>query len=120
MLTGKNALLRDVLEFFMDYGIKIDPSKHKDAKNEEIKAKKVLFSTGAQSLIKQLRERIQEGHEHIMKYALNTGASFGSATPDFDGQLSEAELYSALRLIISYQTGIEIPATFLLYTSRCV
>ena len=36
-----------------------------------------------------------------------------NAVPDFDGSLSESELFSALRLIVKYETGIEIkvPAT---------
>nr|WP_295933437.1 AAA family ATPase [uncultured Dyadobacter sp.] len=111
MLTGRNSLLKDVIDFFMDYEIKIDTAKDKIAKVTEIKSNKLAFSKDAQQLIETLRSRMEKGREHIMKYASDTGASFNDATPQFDGHLSEFELYSALRLIISYSTGIEIPAT---------
>lgn len=111
MFTGRNTLLREVIDFFMDYEIKVDPLKTAANKHTEITANKQTFSLGAQSLITQLRERMEKGREHIMKYAEDTGASIDNAKPEFDGQLSEVELYSALRLIISYRTGIEIPAT---------
>ena len=111
MLTGKNTLLREVIHFFMDYGIKVDAAKSFAIRLSEITAHKRTFSTGAQALIAQLRTRMDKGREHIMKYAEDTGAAFNGAKPEFDGQLSEFELYSALQLIISYSTGIEIPAT---------
>lgn len=45
MLTGRNTLLRDVLDFFMDYEIKILPEtqKSKEAKIDEIKEKARLL-----------------------------------------------------------------------------
>lgn len=111
MFTGRNTLLREIIDFFMDYEIKNDTGKSIADKLTEITAHKLTFSTGAQALITLLRTRMEKGREHIMKYAEDTGASFNNAKPEFDGQLSEVELYSALRLIISYSTGIEIPAT---------
>lgn len=111
MFTGRNTLLREIIDFFMDYEIKNDGAKSIADKIQEITAHKLAFSAGAQTLITLLRARMEKGREHIMKYAEDTGASFNSAKPEFDGQLSEVELYSALRLIISYNTGIEIPAT---------
>ncbi|MBS1574717.1 MAG: AAA family ATPase [Bacteroidetes bacterium] len=111
MFTGRNTLLREVIDFFMDYEIKNDSAKSLAEKMKEITTHKLTFSEGAQSLIALLRTRMEKGREHIMKYAEDTGAAFNSAKPEFDGQLSEVELYSALRLIISYSTGIEIPAT---------
>ena len=111
MFTGRNTLLREIIDFFMDYEIKIDAGKQKDIKLAEITVHKKAFSEAAQKLIESLRSRMEKGRQHIMKYAEDTGASFNDAIPQFDGQLSEIELYSALRLILSYKTGIEIPAT---------
>lgn len=111
MLTGKNSLLREVIDFFMDFKIKNDPSKDKAVKHSEIANHKQIFSTGALNLITQLQERMKEGRNHIMKYADETGAAFDGAKPGFDGQISEIEMYSALKLIITHTTGIEIPAT---------
>jgi predicted ATP-dependent endonuclease of OLD family len=45
-------------------------------------------------------------------YSRNTGASFhGNAEPDFDDSISEQDIFSALRLIIRYETGIDIPVS---------
>jgi predicted ATP-dependent endonuclease of OLD family len=111
MFTGKNTLLREIIDFFMDYEIKIDVAKEKDTKVAEIKAKKVAFSGEALELLSKLQQRMQHGQQQILQYAHDTGASFNNAKPDFDGTISESELYSALKLIIKYSTGIEIPAT---------
>ena len=111
MLTGRTSLLREVIDFFMDFQIKSDTTKSKAAKNTEISTHKQTFSTDALALISQLQTRMKEGRDHIMKYADETGAAFDGAKPGFDGQISEIELYSALKLIITHTTGIEIPAT---------
>jgi putative ATP-dependent endonuclease of OLD family len=111
MFTGRNTLLREVLDFFMDYEIKSDVTKDKDAKAAEIKVKKTDFSEEAVLLLGKLQQRMLHGQKQILQYAHDTGASFNNAVPDFDGAISETELYSALRLIIKYSSGIEIPAT---------
>lgn len=111
MLTGRNSLLREVIDFFMDFQIKNDNTKDKVAKHTEILAHKQIFSDDAFALIDQLQKRMKEGRDHIMKYADETGAAFDGAKPGFDGQISEIEMYSALKLIITHTTGIEIPAS---------
>lgn len=111
MLTGKNSLLREVIDFFMDFQIKNDGTKDKATRQSEILVHKQSFSDGAFALISQLQTRMKEGRDHIMKYADETGAAFNGAKPGFDGQISEMEMYSALKLIITHTTGIEIPAT---------
>ena len=113
MLTGRNTLLRDVLDFFMDYEIKILPEtqKSKEAKIDEIKKRKQDFSDKADNLLSELQERMREGKRHILSYANDTGASFDKATPNFEGSISDIEMFSALRLIVEYETGIKIPAT---------
>lgn len=111
MLTGKNTLLREVFDFFMDYEIKIDGAKSPDQKHQEIKDRKILFSEKADILIQELSNRIEAGKKEILSYAKNTGASFNKATPNFEGSVSENEMYSVLKLIVQYETGIKIPAT---------
>ncbi len=111
MFTGRHTLLREVIDFFMDYEIKIDEKKEKPARAEEIRQKKLAFSDEATLLVGKLQERMKSGEKHILQYAEDTGASFDDAKPGFDGVISEAELYSALKLIIKHNTGIEIPAT---------
>ncbi len=111
MLTGRNTLLREVFDFFMDYEIKIDGAKTPEQKHQEIKDRKILFSEKAEELIQELSNRIEKGKKEILSYAKNTGASFNKAKPNFEGSVSENEMYSVLKLIVEYETGIKIPAT---------
>ena len=111
MFTGKNTLLKEVLDFFMDYDIKTDNEKTKTEKTAAIKEKKKTFSGKAAELIKSLQDRMKAGKSQILKYAEKTGASFGNAIPNFEGDIVDSELYSALKLIVEYETGIKLPAT---------
>ncbi|MFC5626229.1 ATP-dependent nuclease [Algoriphagus winogradskyi] len=114
MFTGKNTMLRDVLDFFIDYEIKSadEAVKNSAAKQTEIKLLKTDFSIKSNALINELQARMKAGKEHILSYATQTGATFNNAEPDFDGSISEVELYSALKLIIGYTAlDIKIPAT---------
>ncbi|WP_029285725.1 ATP-dependent endonuclease [Pedobacter sp. R20-19] len=114
MFTGKNTMLRDVLDFFMDYEIKSadDAVKNKATKLAEIKALKTNFTAKAGGLIKDLQTRMEAGKEHILSYATQTGATFNNALPDFDGTISDVEMYSAIKLIIGYAgLDITIPAS---------
>lgn len=114
MFTGKNTMLRDVLDFFIDYEIKSadEAVKNSATKQSEIKLLKTDFSVKADILINELQVRMKAGKEHILSYATQTGATFNNAEPDFDGSISEVELYSALKLIIGYSAlDIKIPAT---------
>ncbi|MCU5588812.1 AAA family ATPase [Bacillus cereus] len=109
MFSGKNTLLKNVLDFFMDYNIKSNTSLENDQKEAAIKEKKKEFGNFAGKLITLLNERMTEGKKHILSYANNIGASFDKSTPNFDGSITDIELYSALKLIVEYETGIKMP-----------
>ncbi|MGZ9774045.1 ATP-dependent nuclease [Bacillus toyonensis] len=109
MFSGKNTLLKNVLDFFMDYNIKSDNSLEKEQKEAAIKEKKKEFGDFAGNLITLLNERMTEGKKHILSYANDIGASFDKSTPNFDGSITDIELYSALKLIVEYETGIKMP-----------
>ena len=111
MLTGKNTLLRNVLDFFMDYEIKSDMAKSEEDKKSEIKKKKQDFTDSADVLICKLQERMKAGKGQILSYAKDTGAAFNKANPNFEGSVSDVEMFSTLKLIVEYETGIKIPAT---------
>jgi putative ATP-dependent endonuclease of OLD family len=111
MLSGKNSLLRSVLDFFMDFEIKSDDDKLEEEKNIEIKKRKQDFDDSAVKLLSDLQVRMKEGKNKILSYARDTGASFNKATPNFEGSISEVEMFSALKLILEYETGMKIPAT---------
>jgi putative ATP-dependent endonuclease of the OLD family len=109
MFSGKNTLLKNVLDFFMDYNIKSDNSLEKEEKEAAIKGKKKEFGDLAGSLIALLNQRMTEGKKHILSYANDIGASFDKSTPNFDGSITDIELYSALKLVVEYETGIKMP-----------
>lgn len=109
MFSGKNTLLKNVLDFFMDYNIKSDKTLEKEQKEAEIKIKKKKFGESAGDLISLLNERMTEGKKHILSYAQDIGASYDKSTPNFDGSITDIELYSALKLIVEYKTGIKMP-----------
>lgn len=111
MLTGRNTLLREVFDFFMDYEIKIDDGKTSEKKHSEIKVRKKSFSKKSDVLVEDLSNRIEAGKQEILSYAKKTGASFNNAKPNFEGSISENEMYSVLKLIVEYESGIKIPAT---------
>jgi predicted ATP-dependent endonuclease of OLD family len=113
MLTGKNTLLRDVFNFFIDYDIKIDKNTTIEEKTLIIKLRRNDFSLKADVLIEELQIRMDDGKKQILSYAKETGASFNNASPNFEGAISDVEMFSVLKLIVEYTTGIQmkIPAT---------
>jgi len=113
MLTGRNTMLREVLDFFLDYDVKSLPetSKSTEDKKAEIKVKKQNFSDKADELLTELQTRMRDGKKQILSYAEETGASFNKAVPNFEGSVSDVEMFSVLKLIIEHNTGIKVPAT---------
>lgn len=114
MFTGRNTMLREVFDFFIDYNIKSEDEsvKNKAQKHQEIKTLRTAFSRQAGQLLQILHDRMKDGKQQILSYAKQTGATFNNAKPDFDGTISDVDLYSALKLIIGYDhLDIKIPAT---------
>ncbi|MBA2864393.1 ATP-dependent nuclease [Methanococcus maripaludis] len=109
MFSGKNVLLREVIDFFMDYDIKtlqLDPEE----KKLRIRDKKNEFNEQSQKIIQSLKDRMDIGKTHILNYASETGAIYENLKPDFEGIISDTDLYSILRLIVTDKTGISLPA----------
>lgn len=111
LFTGRNTLLREVIDFFIDYDIKNDKEIEKKEQQKQIAKKRKDFSEEAKKLIKQLQTRMEYGKKEMLSYAVDTGASFEKSEPDFEGHILDTELYSALKLIVRHETGITIPAT---------
>ncbi len=112
LFSGKTPLLREVLNFFLDYEIKKDCTKDDQQKERELNKKHTDFTTAVNPVLDTVQKRLCYGKNHILAYASETGASdFNNSKPDFAGLLSEADFLSALQLIIEQGTGIKIGAT---------
>lgn len=107
--SGSNSLLKDVIDFFIDYDIKNDKTKDRDTVKSELQKVKREFSDSAQLLMDKLQKRLTSGEKQIVKYADNTGATFDETLPHFDGNLNETTLYSALKLTLEDKVGIKLP-----------
>lgn len=112
LYAGYNPLLRDVLNFFIDYSVKNDATKTENEIKEQLKALRDDFVQQSSPLMQTLQNRLQNGKNVFLKYALATGATFNGAVPDFDGEVTENEMFAVLRMIIKYAVGIEVPATY--------
>lgn len=111
MFYGRSTMLKDVLNFFIDYGIKTNGEYTKDEKEKKLKETKNNFGDEASTLMTSFLRRLSDGKDVMLDYAHETGASFNNALPDFKSTLTEQDLFSALKLIIKYGEDIEISAT---------
>lgn len=110
LYSGSNTLLKEVIDFFMDYNIKTDEELSDQEKKEKIRENKKKFNQGTKPLLEQLHQRMEAGKKEILKYADKTGASFDGSKPEFAGELLDTEMYSALKLMVEDNTEIQIPA----------
>jgi predicted ATP-dependent endonuclease of OLD family len=109
MFFGNNTLLKNVMNYFLDYDL-TEGKKRADLSSDilkEIKDKEETFYSCGKELLSQLTDRIKK--EEILKYAEETGAR-KSGKPDFDHEISEQDLLFALRLIVEIN-GNKIPIT---------
>jgi putative ATP-dependent endonuclease of OLD family len=107
MFFGNNTILKEVLNYFLDFDI-TDGKKLKDLPTEmkdKLRDKENAFEGDSNNLFNQLKTRISKNE--ILKYAKETGASKGGI-PDLDAHLNEDDLLFALRLIIEID-GMKIP-----------
>lgn len=107
--SGSNSLLKEVIDFFIDYDIKNDKTKDKATVKSELLKVKREFADSAQLLMDKLQKRLVSGEKQIVTYADNTGATFDETSPHFDGNLNETTLYSALKLTLEDKAGIKLP-----------
>lgn len=111
MFSGRNTLLKSVIDFFLDYDIKSDKNITEEEQKMKLQERKDIFSTHSSQLIKNIQERLDSVNQEILSYIEEIGASYDKSTPDFEGQLSESEIYTVLQLIVRQTTGMSIPIT---------
>ena len=83
MFYGRSTMLKDVLNFFIDYGIKTNGEYTKDEKEKKLKETKNNFGDEASTLMTSFLRRLSDGKDVMLDYAHETGASFNNALPDF-------------------------------------
>ena len=109
MFSGRNTLLKRVIDFFIDYEIKSDRRLDEEQQAKKIKERKDEFAEKARQIVDKLQERLKAGNREILSYAKDIGASFDKSEPNFEGELTESEIYSILHLIIKQETGMTLP-----------
>ena len=109
MFSGRNTLLKNVIDFFIDYDIKSDKNLTDEQQFEQISNRKKGFEDISELLIEKLQERLKCGNKEILSYVDSIGASFDKSQPGFEGNITESELYSVLQLIVKQNTGMSIP-----------
>lgn len=109
MFSGRNTLLKRVIDFFIDYEIKSDRRLDEEQQAKKIKERKDEFAEKARQIVDKLQERLKAGNTEILSYAKDIGASFDKSEPNFEGELTESEIYSILHLIIKQETGMTLP-----------
>ncbi|EJD7505895.1 AAA family ATPase, partial [Listeria monocytogenes] len=112
MYSGKSALLKDVIDFFVDYDIKSNKEITLDEQTRQINVRKEAFKVNADLLLKSINERLTKGKNEILSYTDDIGASFNNSYPSFDGALTENELYSVLNLIVEQESGMKLPIAY--------
>lgn len=111
MMTGRNKLLKTILDFFIDYEIKNNPKINDDQKMDELRKTRKAFNLDSEKLSKILLKRLEAGKGEILSYAQGIGADFNDACPNFTSFISEEDILEILKLIIEYPSGIVVPAS---------
>lgn len=103
MFTGRNALLKQVLNFFIDSDL---ADKGEDERERLQAQRNQTFDSTSSSLVANMIERVIV--RKIFELAEQTGAAVGGR-PILGGQLDESDVLSVLKLMIKKETGIEVP-----------
>ncbi len=109
MFSGKNTLLKSVIDFFLDYDIKSDKALSSEEQTQKINERRRDFKEKSDILVEVLKKRLENGRNQILSYADHVGASFDNSKPTFEGAISENEVSSILQLLVQQETGMRIP-----------
>ncbi|MDN6722015.1 MAG: AAA family ATPase [Staphylococcus equorum] len=109
MFSGKNTLLKNIIDFFIDYDIKADKSLTQEEQKQKLQRRKERFSAASHTLITDIQKRLENGSKEILSYTDGIGASYDKSEPTFEGTITESEIYTVLQLIIKQETGMKIP-----------
>ncbi len=110
MFSGRNLLLKQVLEFCIDFDLKLN-SDSQESTQLELERRKKDFDKLAKQFVESVSTRLEKGQREILNFAHKTGATFDNIEPKFIAKLSEGDFFSILQLAVKESTGIDIPIT---------
>lgn len=111
MMSGKNKLLKSVLDFFIDYSIKNDVSLTDEERSDKLRKLRKAFLNETEKVSQIIQERLDAGKGEILSYARDIGAAFNNAKPNFSSLVNEEDFIEILKLVVEYPDGVNIPAT---------
>ena len=116
--NGKNSLLKNVLNYFLDYNLKSSIKRleqnSQDTESEEklddclekLESCRNEFRGQSKDLLNSIKDRLDM--DYILNLVKSTGADV-CGRPDIDGELSESDILSTLKLIIENKSKLQIP-----------
>lgn len=108
LFTGKDTILKDVLDYFLDDDIKANAQLSEEEKAQKREERTKLFQQCSGTLISGVKARVNA--DPILDYSTAVGASLGGV-PAFEGETTESHLLATLRLMIKNNLGIALPAS---------
>lgn len=104
MYMGKNSLLKQVLNYFIDSDLQC--IEEEEERNKEQNRRDEDFNSSAKKIVSNMVKRLEVSN--IFELADKTGATVGGS-PSLGGRIEEKDVLSVLKLMIKKETGIEIP-----------
>lgn len=110
MLTGRQTLLKKIIDFYLDYDIKTSDLDD-EMKETKLNEKRKEFKEQSDETIQLIQDRLKKGKDELLGYTEETGANYDNFSPEFEGLLTESDIFSVLELIIKDTEGISLPIT---------
>lgn len=101
---GRAALLKDVLQYFLDYDLNDDENRE-----ENVASRHQDFLTDTHGVLQNLVNRITAGKDNIIAYANKTGALLSDNRLNLEGDVSEGDLLAVLNLLVGNGEDRKLP-----------
>lgn len=109
MFSGRNTLLKSIMDFFIDYDIKSKGEIEDEKIISFISERKKYFGSKSEDITNMILKRLKQGELKILSFAEQIGATYDGSKPAFSGNFTENDLFSILQLIVKKETGIDLP-----------
>lgn len=109
MLTGRQTLLKRIIDFYLDYEIKSNDKLKDEDKARELHKRRKEFKEQSDEMIQLIQERLKKGKKELLGYTEETGANYDNFSPDFEGLLTESDIFSVLELIVKDTEETSLP-----------